>query len=349
MGYSLVKDMEGKDKLLSVIVAIYNVEPYLERCIKSLVGQSYSNLEIILVDDGSPDNCPAMCDEWAKRDSRIKVIHKQNGGLGFARNSGLEIATGDYVAFVDSDDWLETEMYQQLMEEAIENDVDCVYCGFRQQLPSLKFVDVIDMDNTLIREDGISELSGRFLMDFSRNHLHFSVWHGVYRRSLIDFKFVSERDYVSEDYVFTHTFMRRCHSFAYVPMALYNYMFNSNSLSRNYNEHTFNRVLATATSINEIYSGTEYDGAGNTYAFCQVYFLMRFPLMKAKLSFKKRYQIFKNMILDGRYNSMLQRSELFRFQTGLKYKIIKMVYKFQRRQMVKLNYMAIRLISLKKG
>ena len=90
--------------LVSVIVPIYNVERYLDECIKSIISQSFINLEIILVDDGSPDRCPEMCDGYAKQDQRIKVIHKKNGGLGFARNSGLDVATGDYVMFVDSDD-----------------------------------------------------------------------------------------------------------------------------------------------------------------------------------------------------------------------------------------------------
>lgn len=342
--------MEQKEeKLLSVIVAIYKVEPYLDRCITSIVNQTYRNLEIILVDDGSLDNCPAMCDEWATRDSRIKVIHKQNGGLGYARNSGLEIATGDYVAFVDSDDYLELNMYQELMQEAITNNVDCVYCGFRQQLPSLKFVDVINMGREIFRGDEVEALAAQFLMNFRNEHLHFSVWHGVYRRELIDFKFVSERVCVSEDYVFTHSFMRRCRSFSYVSKALYNYMYNSSSLSRNYNEQTFHRVLATAEAINNIYAGTKYAGAGNAYAFCQVYFLMRFPLMKVRLSFKNRYRIFRNMICDEKYNKMLQPRHLFKFQKGFKYRLIKMVYELHRKKLVLLNYMTIRLISLKKG
>ena len=92
------------DRLMSVIISVYKVEDYLDKCVNSIVNQTYKNLEIILVDDGSPDNCPAMCDEWAKKDKRIKVIHKQNGGLSSARNAGLDICTGDYIMFVDSDD-----------------------------------------------------------------------------------------------------------------------------------------------------------------------------------------------------------------------------------------------------
>ena len=93
--------------LISVIVPVYKVDQYLNRCVESIVNQTYKNLEIILVDDGSPDDCPTICDTWAKKNSRIKVIHKTNGGLSDARNAGLETATGQYIAFVDSDDWIQ--------------------------------------------------------------------------------------------------------------------------------------------------------------------------------------------------------------------------------------------------
>ena len=100
---------------VSVIIPVYKVEEYLERCVQSVLNQTLKDIEIVLVDDGSPDNCPKMCDEFAKKDSRIKVVHKNNEGLGKARNSGLEVATGEYVAFVDSDDYVHPEMYEILL------------------------------------------------------------------------------------------------------------------------------------------------------------------------------------------------------------------------------------------
>jgi len=99
---------------ISVIVPVYKVEPYLRKCLDSIVGQTHRNLEIILVDDGSPDNCGAICDEYAARDERIKVIHKENGGVASARNAGLAVASGDYIGWGGSDDWIETDMMSQL-------------------------------------------------------------------------------------------------------------------------------------------------------------------------------------------------------------------------------------------
>lgn len=115
--------------LISVIVPVYNVEKYLPRCIDSILNQTYKNLEIILVDDGSPDNCPAICDEYAQKDSRIKVIHKANGGVSSARNVGLDVATGEYIGFVDSDDWIEPDMYEFLFMRATDYNVDISRCA----------------------------------------------------------------------------------------------------------------------------------------------------------------------------------------------------------------------------
>lgn len=116
--------------LLSVIVPVYGVEKYLDRCVRSLVLQSYKNLEIILVDDGSPDGCPALCDAWARKDERIRVIHQPNAGLSGARNSGLNAASGAYLTFVDGDDHIAPEMMERLMTVALASDCDMVQMGY---------------------------------------------------------------------------------------------------------------------------------------------------------------------------------------------------------------------------
>lgn len=115
---------------ISVIVPVYNVEKYLDKCILSVINQTYKDLEIILVDDGSPDRCPEICDEWAKKDSRIKVIHKENGGQGTARNMALDICTGDYVIFVDSDDYIKNDMISSMVSALGKKKYDLVLCGY---------------------------------------------------------------------------------------------------------------------------------------------------------------------------------------------------------------------------
>ena len=116
-------------ELISVIVPVYKVEAYLDRCVQSIVDQTYTHLEIILVDDGSPDRCPQMCDDWAKRDSRIRVIHQENAGAGAARNAGMATAQGQILAFMDSDDVLHPQMYAHLMDH-MDQDTDIVECDY---------------------------------------------------------------------------------------------------------------------------------------------------------------------------------------------------------------------------
>lgn len=114
MSMNCIRQMDMENELISVIVPVYNVSRYIDRCMTSLLKQTYENIEIILVDDGSPDDCGFKCDQYARTDSRVYVIHKKNAGLGMARNSGLDIAKGKYVAFIDSDDYVDEQMFERL-------------------------------------------------------------------------------------------------------------------------------------------------------------------------------------------------------------------------------------------
>lgn len=167
-------------KLISIIIPIYNVEKWLDRCIESVVCQTYSNLEIILVDDGSPDNCPCMCDRWEKRDSRIKVIHKRNGGLSDARNEGLKIATGEYIGFVDSDDWIAPEMYERLQKAIVMDHSDIAACG----------VEMVWEDGTpsrMLTKSGCCVLNHEEAMQsiIEESWLKHPVWYKLYKAELI--------------------------------------------------------------------------------------------------------------------------------------------------------------------
>ena len=115
--------------LISVIVPVYKVEAFLPKCVNSILNQTYKNLEILLVDDGSPDGSGALCDAYARQDSRVRVIHKKNGGLSDARNAGIEAAAGDYLAFVDSDDWLEPDTYEVMLSAAERHHTQLVCAG----------------------------------------------------------------------------------------------------------------------------------------------------------------------------------------------------------------------------
>lgn len=163
--------------LISVIIPVYKVESYLDRCLKSIVDQSYSNLEIILVNDGSPDHCPAMCDEWAKKDSRIKVIHKENGGLSDARNAGLKAATGGYFAFVDSDDWLAPDMIKNLLNAIQEDKSDIAACTVKMVWENDSHSELLTVSTNCV----LNRLDAQKAL-LEETLLKHPVWYKLYKR-----------------------------------------------------------------------------------------------------------------------------------------------------------------------
>lgn len=164
------------NELISIIVPVYKVEQYLDKCIQSIVDQTYTNLEIILVDDGSPDRCPEMCDTWAMRDSRILVIHKENAGVSAARNSGLDLASGEYLAFVDSDDYIANNLCEKVVRLFSENDVDIVTFDCQQVTET---GEVLGGTETIC--DGILTTETALLM-LMQGRINNYLWNKVYRR-----------------------------------------------------------------------------------------------------------------------------------------------------------------------
>lgn len=166
--------------LISVIVPVYKVEAYLDKCIRSIAEQTYTNLEIILVDDGSPDHCGEICDAWAKKDSRIRVIHKENGGLSDARNAGMSAATGALMGFVDSDDWVEPDMFRLLFAHLTESDSDIAACGIVMDYKDGTAPRMLTMAGDAVMETREALMA---LMDDSR--LKQPVCYKLYKRDLI--------------------------------------------------------------------------------------------------------------------------------------------------------------------
>lgn len=165
-------------ELVSVIVPVYNLEKYLNRCIESLVNQSYPNLEIILVDDGSTDGSGEVCDTWAKQEENIRVIHKENGGLSDARNAGLEIAKGDYIGFVDGDDWIDSEMYQMLYTAIINTKCEIAECGvYLTDGKHHKKYKCLETERIYSRDEAIIEV-------FLERNLDVSACNKLYKKSI---------------------------------------------------------------------------------------------------------------------------------------------------------------------
>lgn len=168
--------------LISVIVPIYKVQDYLDECIESIINQTFSNIEVILVDDGSPDRCPQMCDEWAKRDSRIRVVHKKNGGLSSARNAGLDVANGEYISFVDSDDFICKDALENLYNRIKDDKSIGITSGliYRYQDGSISNF----KDQWLCSKDIVIPAS-EFLLETMSQKTSYTVWNKLYRRDVV--------------------------------------------------------------------------------------------------------------------------------------------------------------------
>ena len=220
---------------VSIIVPIYNVEKYLDRCMESLLNQTLKDIEIVMVDDGSPDNCPQMCDEYAKKDSRVKVVHKKNAGLGFARNSGLDIATGEYIAFVDSDDFTDFDAYRSLYETAQKRNADVVYAGFIMQHSDNNESECFVLDKEWNDKDIVSFLKSLIFDTLpDKETIWMSVWNAIYKREIIEtnnIRFLSEREYLSEDVLFHTMLLPLCNKIVCIPKTFYHYCYNGTSLT----------------------------------------------------------------------------------------------------------------------
>ena len=216
-----------ENRRISVIVPVYRVEPYLEECICSIVNQTYENLEIILVDDGSPDNCPQLCDEWKKKDKRIRVLHKQNGGLSDARNAGLRMSTGELVMFVDSDDWIAPEMAEKMEEAMREYNADMALCQFVKVFPNGRRKTSFCGKNDVTLYDQ-KEMMKQLVRDLEvSNH----VWRRLYKREFLpDDIFPKGKNY--EDIYVMAELSGKCRTFVGLNAAYYYYRQNENGILR---------------------------------------------------------------------------------------------------------------------
>lgn len=167
--------------MISIIIPVYKVEQYLDRCIQSVVNQSYRELEIILVDDGSPDNCPRICDEWKKRDPRIRVIHKANGGLSDARNAGMRIATGEFLGFVDSDDWIAPFMYEKLLAAMNNDQSDIAACTVQMIWENNSQKKYLTVCENLI----LNHIEAQRVL-LKETKLKHPIWYKLYKRAAIN-------------------------------------------------------------------------------------------------------------------------------------------------------------------
>lgn len=225
------------NQLVSVIIPVYNVEKYLDRCIESIVSQTYEDIEIILVDDGSTDSSPEICDLWVEKDNRIKVIHKANAGAGWARNTGLDKSTGNYILFVDSDDYIDNKTVEECLAVALRDKSDVVMYG-RTDVDNIgnKKIKPINSNKFIFKNDEVSEivLPGLFI---NQRGFGVGVCGKMFRSDVIsdnNLRFRSEREFLSEDSLFLIELFANIKTVSILPENYYYYFQNNNSFSRTF-------------------------------------------------------------------------------------------------------------------
>lgn len=234
---------------LSIIIPVYNVEKYLHRCLKSVLNQNIScSYEVILIDDGSTDSSSNICDEYSKKNENIIVIHKENEGLGHARNSGIRIASGKFCMFIDSDDYLLEGSVNHLIKSLKENNADTVIAGFTREnkFKKQKKIKNVLSGKAFTEKEILTEVLERMLgpLPNGRDYIEMSVWKCIFSMDIIkknDILFPSEKDFISEDIPFDFEYYSKCKKVCISDDCGYVYCENDNSLTQRYNFQRFEK------------------------------------------------------------------------------------------------------------
>lgn len=211
------------DKKISIIIPSYNIAPYIGRCLDSILEQTYSNLEVIVIDDGSTDNTRDIIEEYKARDSRIVAVYKENTGVSETRNKGLEVATGEYIGFIDGDDYIEKNMYEILMSNALKYNADISHCGYRLKFPQNEFLlygtdRIVEQDN---QQGVIDLLEGKFVEP--------SLCNKLFSRKCVDGLRLRKDLKINEDLLFDAMAFAKAEKSVFEDKALYNYIMRTNS------------------------------------------------------------------------------------------------------------------------
>ena len=269
--------------MVSVIVPVYNVEKYLARCIDSILAQTYQNLEIILVDDGSPDGCGKICDAYAQRDNRVVVIHKENGGLSSARNAGIEQAKGEFIAFVDSDDWLDCSYVEKLRTTLVETNADmaaCMFCRVKNEKDQRKFFN----ENIHVIEQE------KYVAVFSENSYAGYACNKLFKSDIIKSKDIrfDEKIFNGEDFPFVLEYVHNVDKIVFIKQDLYFYFFREtgimNSIRLNERFVTIIYAREKALEFSKKYNLDCYDLCKATYLsiLSKIKYMSMFDLSKHK-------------------------------------------------------------------
>lgn len=316
------------DYLVSVIVPVFNVEQYLSKCIDSILQQSYKNIEVIIVDDGSTDSSSEICDEYKRKDTRVKVIHKTNGGLSSTRNKGLDLCNGSYVMFIDSDDYIEKNMVKDLVMAAIKQDADIVQCGFQTIYEDGSIKRKYNYENLVIKhKDNILDEY------FNQNLINVIVCNKLYKSKLFEnIRMIEGRN--QEDYMLMPELLSKVDKFVNINGIYYNYLQRYNSIMNStFSEKKLDAIYAGEHVINFCNQKIPKYKNKAIILMCKNCIYLYFDLMKSNSNNKEHKKIIEDKFIT--YYSIIDKTKeldncpnrdkilikLFDFNRNISYKL----------------------------
>lgn len=293
--------------MVSIIVPIYKVEKYINKCIDSILNQKLKDFELILVDDGSPDNCGKICDEYSKKDNRIKVVHKKNGGLVSARQAGFKVSTGEYIGFVDGDDYIEENMFFDMMEKAKEYNADMVLCDFFHLYPDKKVKSKQYFEGGFYDKKSLEKYIYPKMI-FSGSYYSFgftpSCWSKIFKREVLENNImkVDTRIKMGEDAAFTYPCMLDSNNIYFIKNKyLYNYRINPKSMTQSYDKNLWNIILLPYYRLKEKSFESDFDISFQLsyYLLYLINFVIRNEAKAGKIkSLKDKIKIIKEILYN---------------------------------------------------
>lgn len=317
-----------KKQLISVIVPIYNVEAYLEKCIDSIIKQSYNELEIILIDDGSIDRCGEICDNYKEKDERIIVVHKENDGLSSARNKGLDIAKGELISFVDSDDYLEPNMFEELIKNMKKYNSDISICNYFYVKNGSKRI----INNIFYKNDFVISGKDKYYYLFNEyNCLSIYAWNKLYKKELFDnIRFPEGKIFEYSNIICE--LLDKSNKLSYTSKPLYNYVYRNNSIGNSFSQNYFDKIVSNNKKIDffnkkKYYDLIQKETNNKVDNIFFVFYMMKKNKIKNKELFNNCYQELLNTNKEVKWKDASKKVKLFKIFRRPSISILAIVYR----------------------